>query len=50
MGPGESIDIPVKSHHYIENKSSKKLVIIETQLGSYFGEDDIIRIDDPYSR
>ena len=50
MGPGESIDIPVKSQHYIENKSSKKLVIIETQLGSYFGEDDIIRIDDPYSR
>ena len=50
MGPGESIDIPVKSQHYIENKSSNKLVIIETQLGSYFGEDDIIRIDDPYSR
>ena len=50
LNSGESIDIPVKSHHYIENKSNKKLTIIETQLGSYFGEDDIIRIDDPYSR
>ncbi len=47
---GQSIDIPVKSRHYIENKTDKDLVMIETQLGSYFGEDDIIRIDDPYSR
>ncbi|MDB3914780.1 cupin domain-containing protein [Alphaproteobacteria bacterium] len=47
---GESIDIPTKSHHYIENKENEDLIIIETQLGSYFGEDDIIRLDDPYSR
>lgn len=47
---GMSIDIPKLSHHYVENKSRKKLIIIETQLGSYFGEDDIIRIDDPYKR
>ena len=50
MDPGQSIDIPVKSHHYVENKSKEKLVIIETQLGSYFGEDDIVRLNDPYSR
>ena len=48
--PGQSIDIPLKSHHYIENRKTKDLIIIETQLGSYFGEDDIIRLDDPYSR
>ena len=47
---GMSIDIPVKSQHYIENKTENPLIIIETQLGSYFGEDDIIRIDDPYKR
>lgn len=47
---GKSIDIPVKSHHYIENKEKTELIIIETQLGSYFGEDDIVRLDDPYSR
>lgn len=50
LKPGDSIDIPVKSHHYIENKQDKDLIIIETQLGSYFGEDDIVRLDDPYSR
>ncbi len=47
---GQSVDIPLKSRHYIENKTNKDLIIIETQLGTYFGEDDIVRIDDPYSR
>jgi len=47
---GESIDVPNKSHHYIENNTKSSLVIIETQLGTYFGEDDIIRLDDPYER
>jgi len=50
LNKGASIDIPIKSHHYIENKQDKDLIIIETQLGSYFGEDDIIRLDDPYER
>ena len=50
LSPGNSIDIPVKSPHYIENKQNKDLIIIETQLGSYFGEDDIVRLDDPYDR
>ena len=50
LSPGMSIDIPVKSHHYIHNKTKVSLVIIETQLGTYFGEDDIIRLDDPFDR
>lgn len=50
LNPGESIDVPQKSLHYIENKQDIDLIIIETQLGSYFGEDDIVRLDDPYSR
>ena len=45
-----SIDIPKKSKHYIHNKTKTPLIIIETQLGTYFGEDDIIRLDDPYDR
>ena len=48
--PGNSIDIPIKSHHYIENKQNENLIIIETQLGTYFGEDDIVRLDDPHER
>ena len=47
---GMSIDIPKKSKHYVQNKTKNPLVIIETQLGTYFGEDDIIRMDDPYDR
>ena len=50
LNSGNSIDIPVKSHHYIENITNEDLIVIETQLGSYFGEDDIIRLDDPYDR
>ena len=50
LSQGQSIDIPKKSHHYIENSKNNNLVVIETQLGSYFGEDDIIRLDDPYFR
>ena len=46
----ESIDIPRFSKHFIENNTSDELIIIEIQTGEYFGEDDIIRVDDPYSR
>ena len=36
--------------HYIKNIASQNLVLIEIQTGTYFGEDDIIRLDDPYKR
>ena len=47
---GQSIDIPRKSIHYIENKSKTILNFIEIQMGTYFGEDDIKRLDDIYGR
>ena len=47
---GNSIDIPQKSIHRIINETKSKLIIIEIQMGTYFGEDDIIRIDDQYGR
>ena len=47
---GDSIDIPKKSHHCLINQSKSNLIVIETQLGTYFGEDDIVRISDPYDR
>ena len=47
---GDSVDIPKKSIHYIENKTKNNLIFIEIQMGEYFGEDDIIRIDDIYDR
>ena len=47
---GNSVSIPVKSKHRVENKYEKLLVFIEIQTGDYFGEDDIIRINDDYGR
>jgi len=47
---GESIFIPLGAKHRIENRSSELLVFIEVQTGTYFGEDDIVRIQDDYSR
>ena len=47
---GQTILIPQGVKHRIENKSSGKVVFIEVQTGSYFGEDDIVRIEDDYNR
>ena len=48
--PGQTILIPQGVKHRIENKRSEKVVFIEVQTGSYFGEDDIVRIEDDYNR
>lgn len=50
LAPGEVIKIPQGSRHRIGNISESPLVFIEVQMGSYFGEDDIIRIQDDYQR
>ena len=47
---GESIFIPQGAKHRIMNLSDKPVVFVEVQTGSYFGEDDIIRLDDEYER
>ncbi len=47
---GQTILIPQGIKHRIENRSDHKVVFIEVQTGSYFGEDDIVRIEDDYNR
>ena len=47
---GETVLIPQGVKDRIENKASEKVVFIEVQTGSYFGEDDIVRIEDDYNR
>ena len=48
---GSSIDIRVGDAHRVENPdASEALVFIETQTGTYFGEDDIERLDDDFGR
>jgi mannose-1-phosphate guanylyltransferase/mannose-6-phosphate isomerase len=47
---GESIDIPLKSKHSLQNPYDEELKIIEVQKGDYISEDDIIRYEDCYGR
>lgn len=48
---GTYIYIPRGCTHRIKNNSEHEpLIISEVQLGEYFGEDDIIRIEDDYGR
>ena len=46
----ESIYIPIGSVHRLANPGKINLELIEVQVGSYLGEDDITRIDDVYGR
>ena len=47
---GESIDIPLKAKHSLQNPFDTELKIIEVQKGNYISEDDIIRYEDCYGR
>ncbi len=47
---GESIYIPCGSIHRLENTDKDPIVLIEVQIGSYLGEDDITRYEDVYAR
>ena len=47
---GQTVLIPQGVKHRIENKGQEKVVFIEVQTGTYFGEDDIVRIEDDYNR
>ena len=46
----QHIYIPKKILHRRENLGETNVVFIETQIGEYLGEDDIIRYEDDYNR
>ena len=46
----ESIYIPIGSIHRLSNPGKIPLELIEVQVGSYLGEDDIVRLEDVYGR
>jgi mannose-1-phosphate guanylyltransferase/mannose-6-phosphate isomerase len=46
----ESIYIPMGAVHRLENPGKILLELIEVRTGSYFGEDDIMRLEDDYRR
>ena len=47
---GESIDIACGVAHRVLNPGPDPLAFIEVQRGSYFGEDDIERLEDDFGR
>jgi mannose-6-phosphate isomerase len=48
--PGDAVDVPRGVAHRVQNAGPVPLVFIEVQHGDYFGEDDIVRVDDDYGR
>lgn len=46
----ESTYIPIAAVHRLSNPGKIPLELIEVQVGSYLGEDDIVRIEDGYNR
>ena len=50
IGPGDAVDVPRGAAHRIANVGEDVLTFVEVQVGDYFGEDDIERLDDDYGR
>ena len=47
---GQSVYVPLGAVHRMENPGKLPMVLIEIQIGTYLGEDDIIRYEDIYAR
>ncbi len=47
---GEHIYIPMGAKHRISNPGTTLVEFVEVQVGTYFGEDDIVRYQDDYKR
>ena len=50
VGKGNSAFIPVNNVYRITNSGTDLLVLIEVQIGSYLGDDDVVRYADDYGR
>ena len=50
LKPNESTYIPKEAKHRLFNNHQENLVLIEAQVGTYLGEDDIVRLQDDYKR
>ena len=50
LSENQSTYIPIGVVHRLENPGVIPLELIEIQIGSYLGEDDIVRFEDNYGR
>ena len=50
VSENQSVYIPLGAKHRMKNPRKVPMALIEVQIGSYLGEDDIIRYEAVYSR
>lgn len=50
VGPGDSVQFAIGVLHRIQNVGTQEVIFVEVQTGSYFGEDDIERVEDDFGR
>jgi mannose-6-phosphate isomerase len=50
LGPGATVDFAIGVLHRIANAGSDDVIFVEVQTGTYFGEDDIERVEDDFGR
>ena len=50
VNEGQSVYVPLGAVHRMENPGHTPILLIEVQIGTYLGEDDIVRYEDVYAR
>ena len=48
--PGDTFEFEIGVLHRISNTGTEDVVFVEVQTGTYFGEDDIERVEDDFGR
>ena len=48
--PGDTIEFGIGVLHRLSNTGIDEVVFVEVQTGTYFGEDDIERVEDDFGR
>jgi mannose-6-phosphate isomerase len=50
VSPLSTVDFGIGVLHRIENTGNEQIIFVEVQTGTYFGEDDIERLEDDFGR
>jgi mannose-1-phosphate guanylyltransferase/mannose-6-phosphate isomerase len=50
LGAGDSVRVPAETVHRLENAGDGPLRVVEVSVGTYLGEDDIVRLEDDWDR
>jgi mannose-6-phosphate isomerase len=50
IAAGDTVDFGIGVLHRISNTGDQEIIFVEVQTGTYFGEDDIERVEDDFGR